>query len=202
MATDSYSRMVAWLKILLPLAALGLLSTLFLLSRVIDPTASIPFADTEVRDRVRDQQITGPFFSAITADGDQIAFLAERLTTVPNQIGTNRAEDIRIRIDMTKGTQFTLASQTAQVDISSDKADLQGDVVMTTSTGYLITTQALNARMSRLEVRSPGRVEATSPFGTLQAGQMLLTQTLPDTGPQLLFTNGVKLLYQPKTVKE
>ncbi|MEO0504251.1 MAG: hypothetical protein AAFZ14_13070, partial [Pseudomonadota bacterium] len=69
---DRYSRFVAWLKVLLPLAALALLSTLFLLSRNTDPIAAVPFADDELLDRVRDEQITGPFFSGTTTDGDRV----------------------------------------------------------------------------------------------------------------------------------
>jgi hypothetical protein len=37
--TDSRTRVVTWLKVLLPLVALGLLSTLFLLARTADPTS-------------------------------------------------------------------------------------------------------------------------------------------------------------------
>ena len=42
---DRYSRMIAFLKVLLPLMALALLSTLFLLSQNTEPMASIPFAE-------------------------------------------------------------------------------------------------------------------------------------------------------------
>ena len=37
-----YSRLIAWLKILLPLGALILLSTIFLYSRSTDPISVIP----------------------------------------------------------------------------------------------------------------------------------------------------------------
>ena len=46
MATgDSYSRLVQIGKIVLPLVALGILSTLFLFSGEVDPEAAIPFAE-------------------------------------------------------------------------------------------------------------------------------------------------------------
>ena len=61
MKGDRHSRVVSWLKVLFPLIALALLSTLFLLSRAIEPQAVIPFADNEVQERLRDQHITGPF---------------------------------------------------------------------------------------------------------------------------------------------
>ena len=57
---DRYSRMVTFLKVLLPLAALALLSTLFLISRGINTKATIPFAAHEIEERMRGQQITAP----------------------------------------------------------------------------------------------------------------------------------------------
>lgn len=202
MAIDSYSRMVAWLKIVLPLAALALLSTLFLLSRAIDPTSSIPFADTEVQERMRDQQVTEPFYSGTTADGDQIAFMARRLTTLPNQPGSNRAEDISARINLVSGVEITMQSAVASIDISADLTRLSGEVILTTSNGYQVRSQELIARMSRLNVQSPGQISALSPMGDLTAGQMQLTASAPGAPAHLIFTNGVKLLYQPKEVKD
>ena len=73
---DRYSRMVALLKVLLPLAALALLSTLFLISRGVNIEATIPFADHEIEERMRGQQITAPFFSGTTAQGDEITVTA------------------------------------------------------------------------------------------------------------------------------
>ena len=96
MQTDRYSKMVGWLKVLLPLIALGILSTLFLLSRVVDPEAVVPFADKEIQDRLRDQQVTGPVYSGVTADGDQLSFSAEKLTTPDIGNGTNLAQDVSV----------------------------------------------------------------------------------------------------------
>ena len=51
---DFHSRLVGWLKVVLPLAALAILSTLFLLADLIDPTAAIPYAEVDVEDLARD----------------------------------------------------------------------------------------------------------------------------------------------------
>lgn len=202
MASDRYSRLVSWLKVLFPLAALGLLSTLFLLSRVIDPEAVIPFADKEIQDRLRDQQVTGPFFSGTTADGDQISFSAETLTTPQGQTSANRAEDVRAVINLTSGTEVVFVAAQASFDLAQDRADLTGDVLITTSTGFRVVTDALTSTLSALNIHSPGQVEGTGPPGVITAGEMRLS--LPDNGDpaQLLFTNGVKLIYNPKQVEE
>ena len=48
MQRDRYTRLVSWLKVLFPLMALGLLSTLFLLSRAIDPGHVLTTPDGKV----------------------------------------------------------------------------------------------------------------------------------------------------------
>ena len=77
MAQDRYSRMVQLLKVILPLAALTLLSAVFLLSRGVDLGSPIPFAEDEIVERTRDQQVTGPFFSGVTPQGEQIQVQAK-----------------------------------------------------------------------------------------------------------------------------
>ena len=74
---DGYSRAVAIFKVLLPLAALGILATLFLISRGSQMDAVIPFAEDELNERTTNQQITKPFFSGTTAQGDELVVTAD-----------------------------------------------------------------------------------------------------------------------------
>ena len=74
------SVVVAWLRVLLPLAALAILSTLFLLSRRPDPDAAIPYARIDAEARARDPRITAPSFAGVTSDGATIALTADRAT--------------------------------------------------------------------------------------------------------------------------
>ena len=62
-----YSRLIAWLKILFPLGALVLLSTIFLLSRSPDPIAVIPLLEEGVGSD-ETEQVGRPFFAG-TTDG-------------------------------------------------------------------------------------------------------------------------------------
>jgi lipopolysaccharide export system protein LptC len=202
MATDRYSRLITWLKVLLPLLALALLSTLFLISRSIKPGEVMPFADKEVQDRMRSQQVTGPFFSGTTASGDQISFSAETVTTPVGAVGSNQADRIRAQLDLAAGTAITLQAKTAKVDIAADRADLTGNVIITTSDGYRLSSDLLTSTMSSLGLRSPGPVDGVAPAGTLKAGSMELSTPPDGSAPQLVFTNGVKLVYVPKQTEE
>ena len=73
---DGYSALVAWLKTLLPIVALGLLSTIFLFSGKVDVTQSLPYAEHNVAEIIREQRITQPYFTGIASNGTEIALSA------------------------------------------------------------------------------------------------------------------------------
>ena len=194
---DRYSRMVAWLKVLLPLMALALLSTLFLLSRSVDPMASIPFAEAEIQERLRDQQITGPFFSGSTTRGDQVSFSAGKMGMGQSD-ATTTAQDLSAQIDLASGARIVFSSDTGSVDMAGDTSVLSGNVLITTSNGYKIKSDRLISAMSSLSVKSPNKVVAKGPLGALTAGSMKLIAPENSENTQLIFTNGVKLIYDPQ----
>jgi lipopolysaccharide export system protein LptC len=197
-----YSRLVAWMKILLPLAALGLLSTLFLISRTIDPTAPMPLTAIDLEQRAQDLGATRPAFAGVTRGGDEIRLQATRARPDPDNPRTLLAEDIRAELRLTEGTIVDIAARSATVDQRRSSARLFGEVRLTTTTGYDITTEALEARFDQLRAETPGAVRGTGPAGELTAGRMILEGNDEDGSAHLLFTDGVKLLYTPKTSED
>jgi lipopolysaccharide export system protein LptC len=202
MNAERYARAVAFLKVALPLLALALLSTLFLVSRAVTPPATIPFAPSEVRDRLTSQQLTGPFFSGTSARGDQIAFTADRLNRPDGATGSSRAENIFVTVDFASGGQVTLAADLAVIDIAADTGELSGAVEIITSMGYELRSERLDVQLSDIHITSPGPVDGKTPAGDLEAGSMRLLVPTDGSDAQLIFTNGVKLLYQPKEWKD
>ena len=194
---DRYSRMIAFLKVLLPLMALALLSNLFLLSRNTEPMASIPFAEAEVNERMRDQQITGPFFSGSTEQGDQISFSAGKIGVADGN-GRVTANDISAQIDLSSGARLVFFADLGEVDIANDTSILSGKVLITTSTGYKINSERLVSAMTSLNMESPDKIIAKGPLGTFSAGSMRLTLSEKTKFTQMIFTNAVKLIYDPK----
>ena len=71
-----HSTVVAWLKVALPLLVLAILSTLFLVSRTIDPSDAIPFAEVDIQDRVREPRLTNPTWAGVTDDGAALTIAA------------------------------------------------------------------------------------------------------------------------------
>ena len=194
---DRYSRLVTLFKVLLPLTALALLSTMFLLSRTSEPEATIPFAEEDVANRVRNQQVTGPFFSGVTPDGDEVLFTAEAATPVgQNKAGS--ARNLKARVTTVDGLVFDLRSERGTFWPPDDTATFLGEVVLETSNGYTLRTQTISTRIKTIAANAPGAITGNGPLGSFTAGGMILTSH-SDTGDiHMLFNNGVKLIYRPK----
>lgn len=198
MKVDRYSRMVALLKVSLPLIALGILSTLFLVSRAVDPPSTIPFADSEVQERLTNQQVTGPLYTGMSANGDQIEFIAETVVNSPDKVGTNISQNVEVTVDYASGLQAILVANTAETNMSEDRSRLIGDVKIVTSHGYELESELLLVRMTTPDIFSPGPVTGHTPVGPVDAGTMHYFVTEGSEGAQLVFTKGVKLIYLPQ----
>lgn len=193
-----YSRFVAWMKILLPLAALGLLSTLFLLSRSNDSGGELPFSMLDLQERARDEVISNPRFAGATASGDLIAFVANTARQNQDQPHLAQAQQLDATIQLTSGTEVRFHSAEAQLNTRDQIATLSGGVSVISSTGYDLRSDDLITEMARIGAETTGPVTGTGPGGQVSAGKMRLSEN-PETGAvHLLFTNGVKLVYLPQ----
>lgn len=194
---DRYSRTVAFLKVLLPLVALGILATLFLLSRTDDPGSRIPFAEPDMAARLQDQQVTRPFFSGVTANGEEIIVTADAARPGgPDEPGS--ADNLSARLKMVDGREITLKSETGTVDPVKDRATFIGNVRIRTTTGLIVLTEILNTALNGIEADAPGEVRGSGPIGNFTAGTMQITAKSGNGDVHMLFKNGVELIYDPK----
>ncbi|SEN51159.1 lipopolysaccharide export system protein LptC [Roseovarius tolerans] len=199
-ADNTYSRVVAGMKVLLPLIALGLLSTLFLISRTVDPSKSVPVAQADVEKRAQDMGASNPSFAGVTDTGDEILFSAGIARPGRDVDGPITADAVTAQIRLAAGTTVDITARAAEFDQRAMQTQLRGDVQITTSTGYVIDTDRLDMNLDALNATTPDTVTATGPLGDLTAGQMVLRNANGNGAAELLFTEGVKLIYQPPDV--
>ncbi|MCR8724406.1 LPS export ABC transporter periplasmic protein LptC [Frigidibacter sp. ROC022] len=194
---DGHSRLVAWLKIVLPLIALAILSTLFFVSRSIDPSQTIPYADVDVEGLARDQQIGAPTYTGMTEDGSAIRIAAD---SARPEAGGQRliATAPSARIELPGGRIIEIHAESGRIDRDAGEAGLTGAAMITSSDGYRIETDSIVAQLDRTGMETAGPVSGTAPFGEISAGRLVLTQN-PDGGYLLRFEDGVKLIYRPGT---
>lgn len=106
---DKYSRLVLWLKVALPLAALAILSTLFLVAETLDPDAAIPYAEVDVEKILQDQGITRPTFGGVTNDGVAISIAAEAVRPGNENRSRLTGTELSAKLTMPMEPQSTFA---------------------------------------------------------------------------------------------
>lgn len=197
-----YSRFVFWLKVLLPIIALGILSTLFILARAPDPDREIPYATSPGGVPITPNDlIADPSFVGVSPDGAALSFRASTVTPRDNALSALVANDLRSRIETVDGRSVETTSEAGIIDLEAQLAEFTGMVELETSDGFQMRASDITARLDRVDIRTADPVEATTPLGTLRAGGMQVTAG--DKGRYVLvFNGGVELIYAPHDDKD
>lgn len=190
-----YSQVVTFLKVVLPLFALALLSTLFLFSKSREPGTNLPFIDAIRQGDIAREQLGAPSFAGTTERGDMLTMTATRAR--PDGEGRIAAEEFRAKLILSDGSDIQLTSDRAMLVEAAKEIELSGNVRVTSSTGYVMTTPGLVSSIQQTSARSTGPVSGTGPAGTIEAGALEILPTENGEDVQLRFTGGVKLVYQP-----
>lgn len=198
---NTYSRAVAWLKVLLPLLALGILSTLFLLSRTVEPSQTLPYADVDAQEFAREQRVGAPDYSGVTANGAAISLIAESARPRLDRPEIIDASKLDARIKQTDGTVLDIRALAGTFNSEVEDALLTGGVRVTISTGYEMETEKLTALLDGSEMQTDTAVVVEGPEGRIEAGSMhmqLKSSKDDRRGYVVVFNGGVKLIYTPK----
>jgi lipopolysaccharide export system protein LptC len=191
-----HSQLVGWGKIILPLCALALLSTLFLFARGTSEITDIDLS--EVAEIAREQRVSAPAFSGVTDDGAVIFVNATSAKPDTMRPDTVTAQDMRLRMDNADGSFLEVNAVSGEVDGRAEIAQFLGLARIETSNGYALETNGLLAELATGTITSDGLLEIHAPFGELTAGKVTFQTARADEGQQMLFTNGVRLLYKPQ----
>ncbi len=199
---NRYSRFVAWSKIILPLMALAILSSLFLFSRSGIPGSGIRLTSDELSEFASKERLTGPRFAGMTASGVAIQFSAAEASPRITGGPAFDATDLRARVEMPSGELIRVTARRGSVDSLAKTAELSDGITLETSDGYVAKSDGLSFALDRLKVESHGAITATGPQVNITAGAMSIhldeTRGSEESpGYLLVFKNGVKLIYTP-----
>jgi len=185
-------------KIALPLVALGLLSTLFLLARATPPGEPLRYVDAEVAELARSERLGTPRHDAVTGAGTEVRLSAEELFPDTSRTRTTEAVRPEASFRTPEGLIYDITAARGALDEAAGVSVLEGDVTIRTSTGYRLRTEAARLRTDRTYLSSLAPVRATGPLGTLDAGRMEVFNT-PGAPLEwrVVFTDGVRVVYLP-----
>lgn len=194
-ADNRYSQFVAAAKIILPLLALGLLSSLFLISGSPDDEQSIPFSEIELQEIVGGQRILRPRYQTVLDDGATARFTAE--SARPDLTDPDRflATEITGAIIQPDGVQIDIRGAEAVMDNARGTIRIDGGLRLSRTDGFTLSSDGAEASLDGKRAETTGEVIVLGPGLTLSAGRAVV-QTDPETGVrQVVFTDGVKLVY-------
>jgi lipopolysaccharide export system protein LptC len=195
---DGYSALVAWLKTLLPIVALGLLSTIFLFSGRVDVTQSLPYTEHNIAEIVREQRITRPYFTGIASNGTEIALSAAYASPQIENAHILEITDLSVVLRSTSDRMVQVTAGRGALDSATQTAQISTNVHIAALPDFWVTTQALDMNLNQGVVSAKGGFQGVTSLGAITAGEMHLQMTADDQ--QIVFLNDVRLVYSPKLI--
>jgi len=195
---DGYSALVAWLKTLLPIVALGLLSTIFLFSGRVDVTQSLPYTEHNIAEIVREQRITRPYFTGIASNGTEIALSAAYASPQLENAHILEITDLSVVLRSTSDRMVQVTAGRGALDSATQTAQISTNVHIAALPDFWVTTQALDMNLNQGVVSAKGGFQGVTSLGAITAGEMHLQMTADDQ--QIVFLNDVRLVYSPKLI--
>jgi len=192
---DNYSFFIAWVKTLLPIAALGMLSTIFLFSGKVDVTKSLPYAELNVDEIIREQRITKPYFTGISKSGIEFALSAAYATPNPNQPAILNVSELKLEFKSQQGSTAEITAGLGLINAETKSAKISQGVRMASKLNFWITTETLDINFDKSYASTNGPFKGVFSLGSIESGNMVLEMITGNQ--QILFTNGVRMLYTP-----
>ena len=193
---DSYSAFVVWVKTLLPILALGLLSTIFLFSGKVDVTQSLPYAKLNIAEIVREQRITKPYFSGVSYNDTEITLSAAYASSDTQNADILNITDLSIILTSEHAKTVRITAGLGTLDATKQKVTVSKDVYLTAMPDFWLKTNSLTVDLQQGVATADTMFQSVTALGTINAGNMIVKTITNDQ--QIIFTNGVRLIYYPK----
>ena len=190
------------LRLVLPLGALVLLSTVFLVSRSIDPQRAVELADMDVAELTREPRIGTARIAGVTQENTALMIHADAVRSVSD---LQQSGPVHLALtapngalNFPSGRIALFQSETGELDQARDQLVMHGAVQLETSDGYRLNMSELVARLQSTHIRGLGGIEGDGPPGSITADTLELTTKTGETGGYLLaFSGNVRLIYLP-----
>ena len=197
-AVRTYTRIVRWMKFLLPVAAFGLVALIFLQGRERGSAIDL-FTPAELARLGAGLRLEQPRFSGVTEGGEPFTVTAE--WALPDSAMPEHVEFEKPEGDMTleDGRKLHVTAEKGFLDRSAETLTLRGDVIIRSSDGYDLRTGTLEVDFGENRATAPGPVRGRSPDGEIDAGSMRVRAAGKKLRhAHIWFENDVRVLFIPE----
>lgn len=172
---DLRSRIVAILKVGLPLVALAMLSGLFLIQtddRV--GGGALTFSTGDLAALGSGLSVTNPILTGTTASDDRFRFTADKV--IPDAAPPTHASMTNLagQIALQGGVDLDLSAPAGDLDIQGQQMALTGAVHVETSDGYRMQADGMQIDLGKGVLQSDAANRTDGPQGWIAAGSLLV----------------------------
>jgi lipopolysaccharide export system protein LptC len=199
MASDPglHSRIVGVLKVGLPLVALGMLASIFLV-QTDRFGGDLSFSRGDIDALGKGLRITNPTFTGTTQGQDRFRFTAALVE--PDAAPPERAKITTLagEVALNNGPVVELEADSGDLHIPTERLDVAGNVRIRTSEGYRMAAEQATLDLRAGSLIAGNAVETTGPLGRIDSGSLTI-QPAAASGEarRFSFGNGVRLVYDP-----
>jgi lipopolysaccharide export system protein LptC len=193
-----HSRVVAVLKVGLPLVAVGLLASLFVVQNDDRLGGNVVFSPGDVEALGSGLRIDNPTFTGTTRGEDRFRFTAALVE--PDAAPPQRARITTLAgtLWLHNGPEVTVSAERGDLDIPTQRLDLSGQVVITTSNGYRMVTDKATVDLRAGAFVAGDEVVTTGPLGEITSGSLHVAPAAESgEARRFSFSDGVRLVYDP-----
>jgi lipopolysaccharide export system protein LptC len=195
-----YFRVINFLKIALPVIGVGLIIAMFILSRDQVSKAVLPFDKNKFEHELAKQQINQLYYSGQTDAGDELALSAQAAAESLEGQDKLEMKSVSATVKTKYGLEINATAQFGEYLYSEKLLKMSGSVLISSSTGYQLSTPALLVSTDGTYIRGVGPVEGFSPMGKIQAGKIEIKRENANAPMQLWFSEKVTIDYEPKEI--
>ena len=198
MRNINHSMMVTTLKVILPLVALGLLVSMFLMSKKVPELTEIPFSQRELIERSKGQQMSTPYYLGVTRSGDKISVAANALKPDGHNGSNAFADQISSKLETKDGATIHMFSDSGFLYNDTEMVVMEGSVSVITTDGYQLRASKIDARLDQTWIFAQGPIQGSVPYGRLDAGSLEIVRSAETGALNFHFKGGVKMIYLPE----
>ena len=194
---DAYSRLVAVLKVGLPLMAVVLLASMFLVTAEDEFEGGIAFSEADLDRLGRGLRISEPVLTGATRDEAPFRFTAD--VVVPDAVPPTRATITRLEgeVAFAGGPTVAITAPEGVIDLEADALALEGRVTVETDDGYTLVADRMEVDLVAGTLLAEGDVDGRGPMGTIAAQTLRIVPAEGDPQRRVFsFGNGVRLVYR------
>lgn len=190
--SSGYSRFVRFMRLALPLAAVGILAYVFTRSDVTEQLITPVSEENASEQRISQNELLNPRFESMDRESQPYEIVAERAVQGEKNKDLIMLEKPRGKMTMKDGVVVTMESNTGAYRQDSKRFFLQGEVVLNHAQGYTLKSEEAHIDLQKNYAWSEKDVKGQGPEISIDARGV---KANADTG-EIVFTGPATLILE------